>query len=64
MHYTPSVFKAIFMPARWFESEKNRTIEQTVWRKNMLLNNEHYKLVNVNVENPILLPQIIRSLKF
>jgi exosortase N len=50
--------------AWWFESAKNRTIEQTVWRKNMLLNNEHYKLVNVNVENPILLPQIIRSLKF
>jgi exosortase N len=50
--------------AWWFESEKTRTIEQTVWRKNMLLNNEHYKLVNVNVENPILLPQIIRTLKF
>jgi exosortase N len=50
--------------AWWFESAKNRTIEQTVWRKNMLLNNEHYKLVNVNVENPILLPQIVRNLKF
>jgi exosortase N len=50
--------------AWWFESEKTRTIEQTVWRKNMLLNNEHFKLVNVNVENPILLPQIVRNLKF
>jgi exosortase N len=50
--------------AWWFESAHNRTIEQTVWRKNMLLKNEHYKLVNVNVENPILLPQMVRTLKF
>jgi exosortase N len=50
--------------AWWFESAKTRTIEQTVWRKNMLLQNEHFKLVNVSVENPILLPQIIRNLKF
>jgi exosortase N len=49
--------------AWWFESEKTRTIEQTVWRKNMLLQNEHFKLVNVNVENPILLPQIVRKFK-
>jgi exosortase N len=50
--------------AWWFESPKTRTIEQTVWRKNMLLNNEHYKLVNVNVENPNLLPQIVRRFKW
>jgi hypothetical protein len=52
------------MPTWWFESAKTKTIEQTVWCKNMSFQNEHYKLVNVNVENPILLPQIIRTLKF
>jgi hypothetical protein len=52
------------MPTWWFESAKTKTIEQTVWRKNMLLQNEHFKLVKVNVENPILLPQFIRALKF
>ncbi|MGB0429892.1 MAG: exosortase N [Bacteroidia bacterium] len=42
---------SVLYTAWWYDNGKNRTISQWVWRKQMLLGNDNYKLVNVTASN-------------